>query len=194
MRNKRIVILASLICIVLNSSCGNKPAALPQAPVKNSPEVVYETSTYCFNGTSIVSVAGKWGIVDTLGHIIMPVVYDHIAYITDDMVEASEGDLHYLADSKGNILAETRHRGAMDESTVMDWAAAVAERARKSWDEVLDSYEELASLCLSASPDEKAIQAKADKIREQIEEIRGSMTKDQRARFELIRSSFEDFS
>lgn len=195
MSGKRSISLAlTFIATLCAMSCRNA-AGEHYAPAEDSvPAAVYDTSIYCFNGTSIVMSGGKWGIIDTSGTVILPVVYDHVAYITDDIAEAGEGDIHYLADIHGNILAEARSSGNLDEDALAAWAETVTTRLEKSWDHILDMYEELAQLCSDKDADEKSVQAKADEIKLALDEIQGSMSKSQRARFDMIRSSSRDFS
>ena len=65
--------------IAVLSACGGEGDNGHKIP---APEA-YTTMTYCFNGTSIVSNLDKYGIIDTLGNILLPLRYDNITYITD---------------------------------------------------------------------------------------------------------------
>ena len=168
-----------ILALCISAGCGrsNEPVQKP----------TFDTETYCFNGTSIVSKDGRWGIADTTGSIVLPLRYDSVAYITDGIATASEGRLRYLIDSRGNVLDETTSDTALSDEALMKWAEDVSSRIRGEWDRILDSYADLARLCNAAEPDNDSIRARAGEIRSMLEEISGSMSKDQRARFDRIR-------
>lgn len=175
--NKIGIILA--FCI--SAGCGRTREPVPK------PE--FDTETYCFNGTSIVSKDGRWGIADTSGNIVLPLRYDNVAYVTDEIAAASEGTLRYLIDRGGNVIAETVSDTMLSDEALMDWAEEVSAGIREKWDRVLDSYAELARLCSASGTDKDSITSKAGEIREMLEEISGSMSRDQLSRFEMIRGS-----
>ena len=84
--------------------------------------------TYCFNGTSIVSNLDKYGIIDTLGNILLPLRYDNITYITDELAAAREKGLYCLVDTKGHVLAECIRDGEMTADEMAAWAEDVSNR------------------------------------------------------------------
>lgn len=176
--------LAAIITITcLCAACHSRKGACP--------EPSFDTEEYCFNGTSIISINGKWGIADTAGNIVLPARYDSVCYVTDEIAAAKEGRLYYLTDTKGHILDETVSETAITETGLTRWAGEVSSEIRKSWDEVLDSYEELATLCSSDRHDNKAISGKSAEIQVMLEDIPGSMARDQQTRFERIRRSLK---
>ena len=170
--------------IAVLSACGGEGDKGHKIP---APEA-YTTMTYCFNGTSIVSNLDKYGIIDTLGNILLPLRYDNITYITDEIAAAREKGLHCLVDKKGHILAECIHDGEMSADEMTAWAEEVSKEVRQSWDDVLAGYGELSDLCRSEAPDNEAIRKKAEEIRESLSKTIGSMSKDQKAQFESLRN------
>lgn len=169
--------------IAVLSACGGEGDNGHKIP---APEA-YTTMTYCFNGTSIVSNLDKYGIIDTTGNVILPLRYDNITYITDEIAAAQEKGLYCLVDKKGHILAECIRDGEMTADEMAAWAEDVSKKVRQSWDDVLAGYGELSDLCRSEAPDNEAIRKKAEEIRESLAKTVGSMSKDQKAQFESVR-------
>lgn len=169
--------------IAVLSACGGEGDNGHKIP---APEA-YTTMTYCFNGTSIVSNLDKYGIIDTTGNVILPLRYDNITYITDEIAAAQEKGLYCLVDKKGHILAECIRDGEMTADEMAAWAEDVSKKVRQSWDDVLAGYGELSDLCCSEAPDNEAIRKKAEEIRESLAKTVGSMSKDQKAQFESVR-------
>lgn len=170
--------------IAVLSACGGEGDKGHKIP---APEA-YTTMTYCFNGTSIVSNLDKYGIIDTLGNILLPLRYDNITYITDELAAAREKGLYCLVDTKGHVLAECIRDGEMTADAMAAWAEDVSKKVRQSWDDVLAGYGELSDLCRSEAPDNEAIRKKAEEIRESLAKTIGSMSKDQKAQFESVRN------
>lgn len=170
--------------IAVLSACGGEGAKGHMMP---APEA-YTTMTYCFNGTSIVSNLDKYGIIDTTGNVILPLRYDNITYITDEIAAAQEKGLYCLVDTKGHVLAECILDGEMTTDEMAAWAEDVSKKVRQSWDDVLAGYGELSDLCRSEAPDNEAIRKKAEEIRESLAKTVGSMSKDQKAQFESVRN------
>lgn len=170
--------------IAVLGACGREGDKGHKIP---APEA-YSTMTYCFNGTSIVSNLDKYGIIDTTGNVILPLRYDNIAYITDEIASAREKGLYCLVDTKGHVLAECIRDGEMTADEMTAWAEDISKRVRQSWDDVLAGYGELSDLCRSEAPDNEAIRKKAEEIRESLAKTVGSMSKDQKAQFESVRN------
>ena len=173
-----------LSVIAVLGACGGEGDKGHKIP---APEA-YTTMTYCFNGTSIVSNMDKYGIIDTTGNVILPLRYDNITYITDEIAAAREKGLYCLVDTKGHVLAECIRDGEMTADEMAAWAEDISKKVRQSWDDVLAGYGELSDLCRSEAPDNEAIRKKAEEIRESLAKTVGSMSKDQKAQFESVRN------
>lgn len=170
--------------IAVFGACGREGDKGHKIP---APEA-YTTMTYCFNGTSIVSNLDKYGIIDTTGNVILPLRYDNITYITDEIAAAREKGLYCLVDTKGHVLAECIRDGEMTADEMAAWAEDISKKVRQSWDDVLAGYGELSDLCRSEAPDNEAIRKKAEEIRKSLAKTVGSMSKDQKAQFESVRN------
>lgn len=188
---KMTKLAATVLCICISCTARNsrqheKQDGTPSVKL----ETAYDSSTYCFNGTNIVSKDGKWGLCDTLGNVILPANYDKIEFISDDMAVANEGELFYLIDTKGNIMAEALHSGGLTAEEISLWAGKVNERIRKEWDEILDKYEELETLCADRKSSRKAVKSASKELEELLDAATGAMNQAQRARFEMLRNNF----
>lgn len=182
---------AAVLCICTSCTARNSgPHEKQDGTTSVKLETAYDSSTYCFNGTNIVSKDGKWGLCDTLGNVILPANYDKIEFISDDMAVANEGELFYLIDTKGNIMAEALHNGGLTTEEISLWAGKVNERIRKEWDEILDKYEELETLCADRKSSRKAVKSASKELEELLDAATGSMNQAQRARFEMLRNTF----
>lgn len=170
--------------IAVLGACGREGDKGHKIP---APEA-YTTMTYCFNGTSIVSNMDKYGIIDTTGNVILPLRYDNITYITDEIAAAREKGLYCLVDTKGHVLAECICDGEMTADEMAAWAEDISKKVRQSWDDVLAGYGELSDLCRREAPDNEAIRKKAEEIRESLAKTVGSMSKDHKAQFESVRN------
>lgn len=182
---------AAVFCICISCTARNSgPHENQDGTPSVKLETAYDSSTYCFNGTNIVSKDGKWGLCDTLGNVILPANYDKIEFISDDMAVANEGELFYLIDTKGNIMAEALHSGGLTAEEISLWAGKVNERIRKEWDEILDKYEVLETLCADRKSSRKAVKSASKELEELLDAATGSMNRAQRARFEMLRNTF----
>lgn len=92
--------------IAVLSACGGEGDKGLKIP---APEA-YTTMKYCFNGTSIVSNLDKYGIIDTLGNILLPLRYDNITYITDELAAAQEKGLYWAQRKISVVLHFPLHR------------------------------------------------------------------------------------
>ena len=81
----------------------------------------YDTETDCLNGTMIVSLDGKFGLVDTSGREILAPEYDDVYYISDEIAVAFTGQNVGVFDQNGRRLGETVMEG---EASVDDLLAA----------------------------------------------------------------------
>ena len=94
---KMTKLAATVLCICISCTARNSgPDGEKGETSSVKLETSYDSSTYCFNGTNIVSKDGKWGLCDTLGNVILPARYDKMEFVSDDMAVANEGELFYL--------------------------------------------------------------------------------------------------
>ncbi len=153
---------------------------------------VYDTETDCLNGTMIVSLDGEYGLTDTSGRVIMPVIYDNIYFLTDDVGVAFTGILCCYFDKDGNRLGETDTDSETSPEVLLETYSKIERDRRRQWDDILGRYEELRRYCRSDSASAGDAELMAEEIRNALEGVDGPMEKDQRARFESTYSSYKD--
>lgn len=169
-----------LLCL---ASCRHSDALTGQIPE-------YDSVTDCFNGTSIVSRDGKWGIISSSGNVVVPTVYDNVFYLTDELAAALTGTICGFYDRDGRRLVEIQVSSATpDPDALLAAYSNIREQDRRMWDGILESYQELSTLRSSDGATVQQAESLADGIRSGLGHISGPMDKDQQARFEAIRRS-----
>ena len=154
-------------------------------------EVTYDDSLYCFNGRSLVSRDGRWGIVDTSGREILALEWDSADFLDDEVALLARSGIFYLCTRDGRIFAEDVDSGVLERS----FRARLSEMQAadyQDWDQVLDRLETLCDACLAARNhrlDDRIIQENAN-LRELLAGIQGGMTLDQQNRLERIVDRF----
>ena len=148
----------------------------------------YDSVTPCLNGTGIVSRGGKFGVIDSAGVELVPLVFDDLFYLTDDIAAAIIGENCEFYDRTGRRLGQTMS-GKTDPESLLKAYSLIREDLRKKWDMILDSYQRLDTYCASGLATPEQAKQMADDIRKALGGISGPMGKDQQARFEAIRRS-----
>lgn len=150
----------------------------------------YDTETDCLNGTMIVSLDGKYGLVDTSGKEILAPEYDDVYYISDDVAVAFSGQTVGSFNRNGRRLGETVMEGEASLDDLMEAYSKIEKTRRVQWDSILASYEELRQYCQSDSASTGTAVLMADDIRTALQKIGGPMEKDQKVRFETEYSAY----
>lgn len=157
-------------------------------PTGQIPE--YDSITDCFNGTSIVSRDGEWGIIGSSGSVVIPTVYDNVFYLTDELAAAFTGNICEFYDRSGRRLTEIQTPPVSpDPDALLAAYSDIREQNRKMWDDILESFQELSVLRSSEGATAQQAESLADSIRSGLGHISGPMDKEQQARFEAIRRS-----
>ncbi len=146
----------------------------------------YDSVTPCLNGTGIVSRGGKFGVIDSTGTELVPLVFDDLFYLTDDISAAISGGSCEFYDRTGRRLGQTM-TGQTDPESLLKAYSLIRADLRKEWDGILDSYQRLDIYCASGQATPEQAEQMADDIRKALGGISGPMDKDQQARFEAIR-------
>ena len=170
---------------IVVTSCSTRPET-------GAVSQVYDTETDCLNGTMIVSLDGEYGLTDTSGRVIMPVTYDNIYFLTDDVGVAFTGSLCCYFDKDGNRLGETDTDSGTSPEMLLETYSKIERDRRRQWDDILGRYEELRRYCRSDSASAGDAELMAEEIRNALKSVDGPMEKDQRARFESTYSSYKD--
>ncbi|MBR4802055.1 MAG: hypothetical protein IK041_04520 [Bacteroidales bacterium] len=147
---------------------------------------------YCFNQRYICSEGGKFGMLDKHKKEVLPMVYDEVSFLTDDIAILSRYGGFLLCDKWGRIFAEGSSREGLEERC-QDLYDQVLEEDRLYWETVLDAYTEFRDSCirLRGKPSAEAqLLPQKQKIEELLKLSRGRMTEDQMARFKSIAEGY----
>ena len=150
----------------------------------------YDTETDCLNGTMIVSLDGKFGLVDTSGKEILPTAYDDVYYISDEVAVAFSGRSVEFFDKGGKRLGENVTDGETTVEDLLEAYSKIEKARREQWDSILSNYEELREYCQSDSASAGTASLMADDIRTALQKVEGPMEKDQKVRFETECSAY----
>ena len=150
----------------------------------------YDSSIDCLNGTLIVSLEGKYGLVDTSGKEILPPVYDELYFLTDEIAAAFSGQDCGFFDRSGRRLAQTRAAGTLSPSELLDSYNALRDECRLAWDNILGKYARMHEYCRSGEASAAEAELMAEEIRKALRTVGGPMEKDQRAAFEAEYSDY----
>ncbi len=143
---------------------------------------------YCFNQRYIVSEGGKFGMTDQQKKEILPIVYDGISFLTDDIALLSRYGSFMLSDKWGRIFAESSSRKEL-ENNCQELYDQVLSDDFSFWEIVLREFEIFADKCCEAkklrNPDSFLLPYR-QKIEDLLKMKRGRMTKDQLLRFKTM--------
>lgn len=181
--NIRKISATLLSTVFIVTSCA------PRTEAENESHA-YNTETDCLNGTMIVSLDGKFGLVDTSGKEILAPEYDDVYYISDDVAVAFSGQTVGFFNRNGRRLGETVMESEATFEDLMEAYSKIEKLHREQWDSILASYEELRKYCQSDSVSTGTAVLMADDIRTALQKIGGPMEKDQKVRFETEYSAY----
>lgn len=160
-----------------------------------TPVVHYEDSVYCFNGRSIVSSGGLWGLVDQTGQVILEPEWDSIEFMDDDVALLRRDGLYYLCTRDGRFFAENTDAGML-EGSYRELLSAMEYEDLLKWDRVLDRLEALCDACIASRgirPDRKVLEEKTA-LQSELAAASGRMSSHQESRLEQIVAKFNSFS
>ncbi|MEN9401024.1 MAG: hypothetical protein RL632_2127 [Bacteroidota bacterium] len=73
-------------------------------------EPAYDYAESFQGGIAIVEIAGKQGVIDAKGVFLMPVKYNEVSRLTNDLLLVSDGDLFGIFSNKGKEIVPIRYR------------------------------------------------------------------------------------
>lgn len=116
------------------------------APSASQP-VAYEDSVYCFNQRSIVSAGGLYGMVDKEGNRILPLGYQSLEFLSDEVALGCLDGRWQLLTRDGEIIREGPDRSLSDAyaQAYESWL----QRRENFWNVALDKYEDLCNTCIA---------------------------------------------
>ncbi len=144
----------------------------------------YDSSLDCLNGTSVVSLEGRYGLVDSTGREILPAVYDELYYLTDELAVAFSGGECEFFDRSGRRLAASQALPGTDADELLALYRELREEGRALWDNILEKYSRFHDYCRSGDANAEQAALMAEDIRESLRLVTAPMEKDQQARFE----------
>lgn len=152
----------------------------------------YQDSVYCFNGRSLVSRNGLWGIVGQDGRVILDTQWDSAEFLDDDIALLLRNNIYYLSTRDGRIYAQSPDSEAL-VSARQRLLAEVEEADFQKWDSVLDCLESLCDACLSSTARHPGdmILHKRDDLFARLADITGRPAPEQEERLEQIIKRFK---
>lgn len=154
--------------------------------------ISYDDSVYCFNLRSIVSREGLKGIADLDGNVVLPLEWDSIEFLDDDVALLSRSGLWYLSTKDGRIFAQATDPSELEASST-ELFTRMQEDDLRHWDSVLDQLEALSHACISSARKgmNECILSEQNKLQQLLRERPGTaMSKAQEKRLEAIESEF----
>ena len=103
----------------------------------------YDLSQDCFNGVTIVGRDGKYGAVDSSGKEILPVAYDDLWFLTDDIAAAFSGSGCEFFDRRGVRLAWADDASGLSADELLARYEKQRRIAAAKWEKVTVAYEYL---------------------------------------------------
>lgn len=64
---------------------------------------------------------GKWGFLDSAGHISIPMVYDYVQDFRGDSARVVKDRKKYLIDRNGKVIDQTKRYTIFRSTTPVDW-------------------------------------------------------------------------
>lgn len=186
MTGKRLYRLEWGLALLL-SGCRFSPAVEEPVPER----VPYEDSVYCFNQRSIVTLAGRKGMVGASGETILAPEWDDIEFLDDDIALLRRDDLFYLCTRNGRFFAESSDAALLEQS-FRQRLADILDADMRSWDRVLDQLEALCEACLSCEnrhPNARVIRENT-RMQDCLQSVSGEMTPEQKERLAQIEKKF----
>ena len=173
-----------LLAVTLGIPCCRQAASAPRISATKA----YDDSVYCFNMRSIVSRDGLKGITDLEGNVVLPLEWDSIEFLDDDVALLSRSGLWYLSTRDGRIFGQSDDASEL-EASFKEMFTRMQEDDMRYWDDVLDQLE--ACIASARKGMNESILSQRNKLQQLLEESHGTaMTKEQEKRLELIESEF----
>lgn len=152
--------IAAVSAFVLALSC-LYGCRLAEKPVVAPPE--YDSVQECFNGMSIVSLDGRYGVVADDGHEVIPVEYDDAWFLADGLIAAFSGEDCELYDVSTGRIGVIREAAGRSPLELIDTFEGLSRQWYLQWDGIVCGYERLCRM-VSARADAGSVKALADSL------------------------------
>jgi len=181
---ERLPLFLTLLLVL----CGCSDKGTPSEITK------FDSRENCFNGTYLVSAGNRFGTADEKGNILLPLIFDKIEYITDEVACAYLGETIYVAGADGFFRENVPASDNLDSDTIVRIYNEALDSSFAGWKEVLEQYEILFARCSDKSCSVDEAMAQARYVEDLLMNVSGSMTSDQLERCETIRKSYREQS
>lgn len=71
--------------------------------------------------SNVTANGGKWGYIDSAGHLTIPLIYDYVQDFRGDSARVVKDRKRYLINKKGKILDEIKRYEIIRHPTPIDW-------------------------------------------------------------------------
>lgn len=179
-------ISAVLTGVFLLLSCGRQQSPAPP-PI--------EAEWPCFNGCRIIQQGGKFGLVTDDGKEILPSMYERIEFLAEEVALLSLQGEYSLADRSGRVWARSHEEDSLRKA----WPALLEktlDEDRRSWEEVVHSYEQLCRSCKArrgqrlSRREFASLKALQDSVMHCLQQASGVPTASQRARLDALSAQY----
>ncbi|PZP49293.1 MAG: hypothetical protein DI598_08220 [Pseudopedobacter saltans] len=72
---------------------------------------------------NVTANGGKWGFLDSAGHVAIPLIYDYVQDFRGDSARVVKGRKKYLIDKTGKVIDEIRRYEIIRHPDPIDWKA-----------------------------------------------------------------------
>lgn len=179
--------------LLLAAACchGSKPS---QAALNH-----YEDSVYCFNGRSIVQAGGLYGMTDSIGTLILPLEYQSLEFLSDEVALGEREGHWYLLTREGEVARQGNapHVAEGWETAYEGWL----QRRDNFWDVALDRYEALCNTCIALRLSERPEARELSEAVSQLEWLRNylsgadcRMPASRARRFQALTSRYQQYA
>lgn len=165
-------------------SCGSRQ------PAQDEHSFRYED---CFNGRLLIEEDGLFGIAEASdSSVLLLPSYEELAFISDDMSLGCRDGQWSLMDRDGHVIASSFDRDYLLGEAVELFEKAMAD-GEKNWNEILDLYDELCNACLDERTSTSDRLRLLNEMEEKTDAATGTMSEEQKARFEHIKERHKEF-
>lgn len=144
----------------------------------------------CLNGYSIVEDKECHGVASSEGELIVPLAYQNIHFIKDDVIAAWNGALWLFFDTEGNVLGRVEGGKYLPSDVLLGMYLEESRNHEAKWETVVLEYEQFCEKCLSEDADPAEMKILSESLKEEAGRIGGFMNEGQRLR---IRQAYDSF-
>jgi len=153
----------------------------------------YDTKESCLNGIYLVSRGDLFGAIDEEEKVLLPVIYDRVEMISDDVFCAYLDDMLFVADRGGNIVGTMPLAECTSDADVLRFYNDGVDDSFNNWEAVLEGYSRLSAICMDKAKSVEEARSQADLVEEMLRSAKGVMSEEQKTRFNKIKNDFKEY-